>query len=158
MSVKRLLIAISLLASGYLAGYYVGRRSSALPEPAKQAAQAPALPANRPSPLKATFLFPGSVQLPERNPQIRCDFRDPPDETGFAAVTVTNLADRTYSVDYHIYGYDSEGRRVSEGEDQLVIGPREKVLRKVLIVSQTPVSRIDFGTTFSVQMTLKERS
>lgn len=153
---KRLLIAMALLASGFLAGFYVGRRSSALPGPARPAAEAPPLTPIRPSPLKATFSFPGSVQLPERNPQIRCDFRDPPDETGFAAVTVTNLTDRSYSLDYHIYGYDSEGRRVSEGEDEFVIGRRESVVRRVLMVSQAPVSRRDFGATFSVQMTLKE--
>jgi hypothetical protein len=155
MSAKRLLIAIALLASGFLAGYYVGRLSSALPGPAKEAAQAPVTP-TRPSPLKATFFFPGSVQLPEHNPQIRCDFRDPPDETGFAAVTVTNLADRSYSLDYRIYGYDTEGRRVSEGEDEFVIGRRESVVRKVLLISQATASHRDFGTTFSVQMTLKE--
>jgi len=155
MSVKRLLIAIALLALGFLAGYYAGRHGAALPGGTKQAAQASLTP-TRPSPLKASFRFPGSVQLPEGNPKIRCDFQDPPDETGFAAVTVTNLADRSYSVDYHIYGYDSEGRRVSEGEDEFVIGRRESVVRKILFVSQAPVSRRDFGTTFSVQMTLKE--
>ena len=153
---KRLLTALSLLTVGFLAGFYAGRQSSALPGPARQTAQTPPPAPIRPSPLKATFSFPGSVQLPERNPQIRCDFRNPPDETGFAAVTVANLADRSYSLDYHIYGYDSEGRRVSEGEDQFVIGRRESVLRRVLLISQAPVSGRDFGTTFSVQMTLKE--
>src|SRR6266852_6155805 len=155
MSVKRLLIAIALLALGFLAGYYAGRHGSALPGGTKQAAQASLTP-TRPSPLKASFRFPGSVQLPEGNPKIRCDFQDPPDETGFVAVTVTNLADRSYSVDYHIYGYDSEGRRVSEGQDEFVIGRRESVFRKILFVSQAPVSRREFGTTFSVQMALKE--
>lgn len=155
MSVKQLFIAIALLAAGFLAGYYVGRQSSASPVPAKLAAQAPVTPTH-PSPLKATFFFPGSVQLPEHNPQIRCDFRDPPDDTGFAAVTVTNLADHPYSLNYNIYGYDTEGRRVSEGEDEFVIGRRESVVRKVLLVSQAPASRRDFGTTFSVQMTLKD--
>jgi hypothetical protein len=106
--------------------------------------------------LKASFRFPGSVQLPEGHPKVRCDFQDPPDETGFAAVTVTNLANRSYSLDYHVYGYDSEGRRVSEGQDEFVIGRRESVVRKILFVSQTSMSRRDFGTTFSVQMTLKE--
>ncbi len=152
---KRLLVAIALLASGFLAGYYAGRRSSALPGPTKQAAQAPLTPI-RPSPLKATFRIPGSVQLPEGNPKIRCDFQDPPDATGFATATITNLADRSYSVDYHIYGYDSEARRVSEAEDEFVIGRRESVVRKILFVSQAPVSRREFGTTFSVQMALKE--
>jgi len=155
MNVKQLLIAIALLALGFLAGFYTARHSAALPGVAKQAAQAPPAP-TRPSPLKASFRFPGSVQLPEGNPKVRCDFQDPPDETGFAAVTVTNLTDRSYSVDTHIYGYDSEGRRVSEGEDEFVIGRRESVVRKILFVSQAPVSRRDFGTTFSVQMTLKE--
>lgn len=155
MSVKRLFEAIALLAAGFLAGYYVGRRTSTAPGSMEGTAQAPLAP-TRPSPVKANFRFPMSVQLPEGNPKVRCDFRNPPDETGFAAVTITNLADRPYSLDYHIYGYDAEGRRVSEGEDEFVIGRRESVVRKILFVSQAPASRREFGTTFSLQMALKE--
>lgn len=94
--------------------------------------------------------------MPDAHPLIRYDFQDAPDASGFAGVTITNLSDRPYVVDYHVYGYDSEGRRVSDGEDEFAIGRRESVVRKILLVSQAPVLQREFGATFSVEMSLKK--
>lgn len=152
---KRLLIAIVLLAAGFLAGFYAGHRDSRSSDLTKQAAQAPAA-TNEVGQWKARFRFPGSVQMPDAHPLIRYDFQDAPDASGFAGVTITNLSDRPYVVDYHVYGYDSEGRRVSDGEDEFAIGRRESVVRKILLVSQAPVLQREFGATFSVEMSLKK--
>jgi hypothetical protein len=58
-------------------------------------------------------------------------------------------------VRYSIYGYDQDGRRISEGDDEFTIGKREKVLRKVFLVSQQSAQG-QLGSVFSIQVVLAE--
>ena len=74
---------------------------------------------------------------------------------GYVAATAANLTDRSYSVRYSIYGYDHDGRRISEGNDEFTIGKRETVLRKVFLVSQQSAQG-QLGSVFSIQVVLVE--
>ncbi len=106
-------------------------------------------------PWKTKFIIPGSAVLPEESPTVKCSFAKSGDVGfGFVAVTVTNLSDESHTVRYNIYGYDKNGRRISEGSDQFAIGKRETVLRSVFLKSEKSVLG-DLGSVFWIQMVLE---
>lgn len=107
-------------------------------------------------PWKVKFGIPGSAEVPEKSPILKYSFvEDANTGFGYIAVTAENLSDRSYSVRYTLYGYDQDGRRVSEGNDDFTIGRRETVLRKVFLVSQQSVQG-QLGSVFSIQVVLQE--
>lgn len=107
-------------------------------------------------PWNVKFSIPGSADVPEKSPVIKFSFAQDMD-TGFGYIGVTagNLTDHAYSVRYSIYGYDQDGRRISEGDDEFKIGKREKVLRKVFLVSQQSAQG-QLGSVFSIQVVFQE--
>jgi hypothetical protein len=107
-------------------------------------------------PWKVKFGIPGSADVPEKSPILKYSFaEDLNTGFGYIAVTAANLSDQSYSVRYSIYGYDQDGRRISEGDDEFTIGKREKVLRKVFLVSQQSAQG-QLGSVFSIQVVLAE--
>ena len=107
-------------------------------------------------PWKVKLSLPGSAEVPEKGPILRWTFDEATGAGfGYLAVTAVNLSDRSYSVRYSIYGYDQDGRRVSEGSDDFSIGKRESVLRKIFLVSQQSAQR-ELGSVFWIQVTLEE--
>lgn len=109
-------------------------------------------------PWKVKFGIPGSAEVPEKSPILKCTFAEDANAGfGYIDVTAANLSDRSYSVRYNVYGYDQDGRRVSEGNDEFTIGRRETVLRKVFLVSQQSVQvQGQLGSVFSIQATLEQ--
>lgn len=105
-------------------------------------------------PWKVKFTLPGSAEVPDKSPLLKCSFAEDVN-AGFGYITVTaeNLTDHSYSVRYSILGYDEDGRRVSEGRDDFSIGKRETVLREVFLVSQQSKQ---IGSTFSIQVSLEQ--
>lgn len=107
-------------------------------------------------PWKVKFGIPGSAEVPEKSPILKYSFAEDANAgSGYIAVTAENLSDRSFSVRYSIYGYDQDGRRVSEGSDDFTIGRRETVLRKIFLVSQQSVQG-QLGSVFSIQVSLEE--
>lgn len=107
-------------------------------------------------PWNLKFGIPGSADVPEKSPMIKFSFAQDLDTGfGYIGVTAANLTDQSYSVRYSIYGYDQDGRRISEGDDEFKIGKREKVLRKVFLVSQLSAQG-QLGSVFSIQVVLQE--
>jgi len=107
-------------------------------------------------PWNAKFGIPGSADVPEKSPLIKFSFAQDMDTGfGYVAATAANITDRSYSVHYSIYGYDHDGRRISEGNDEFTIGKRETVLRKVFLVSQQSAQG-QLGSVFSIQVVLVE--
>src|SRR2546426_2231231 len=153
---KKLLISIVLVTFGFTLGYYAGGHSSGLPRTAKpeQAGKVQL------GPWVASSHIPGSLQMPDKSPLIRCEFQSI--RFGSIHLTVTNLVGRSYLVRYNIYGYNVKGRRVSDGYDEFAIGGQESVVRKVILNTYAdPLAggfqkQQLFGQTFSVQMTLEE--
>ncbi len=107
-------------------------------------------------PWKAKFTIPGSAVLPEKSPTVQCSFAKSADTGfGFISVTVANLSDEPYALRYNIYGYDQNGRRISQGDDEFVIGKRETVLRSVFLKSEESVLG-KLGSVFWIQMVLED--
>ena len=104
-------------------------------------------------PWRVKFGVPGSAEVPEKSPILKYSFEGT--NAGYIAVTAENLSDRSCAVKYSIYGYDQDGRRISEGSDEFTIGKRETVLRKVLLLSQQ-ASLGQLGSTFSIQVVLEQ--
>jgi hypothetical protein len=155
---KKFLIPIALVALGFALGYYAGRRSMGLrgtmnPGPVPLPQQ-PASPETKLGPWAASFHIPGSVQMPDKTPVIKCEFKAI--KFGYLYVTITNLTSPSYLVRYNIYGYDAKRRRVSDGEDQFAIGRHESVVRKVMLNSRSEGFLLESGKTFWVQMTLED--
>src|SRR5260370_39813043 len=63
--------------------------------------------------------------------------------------------DHPHLVRYIVYGYDQNGRRISQGGDEFAIGKRETVLRNVRLQSEERVFG-KIGSTFWIQMALDE--
>ena len=150
---------ILLVAFGFALGYYAGRHSLGLPGTLK--AGGSKLSGPQLGPWQARFSVPGSVEMPDNSPIIRCDVPKQGADfefLGYLNVTITNLTTSRYGIRYNIYGYDSKGRRVSEGGDEFRIGSHESVVRQVFIETQVPRTGIrkEFGRTFWVQMMLEE--
>ncbi len=107
-------------------------------------------------PWNAKFSIPGSVELPKEAPVIKCSFSKSREAVfGRIGVTVANVSDHSYVVRYNIYGYDQNGRRISEGSDEFAIGKRESVLRNVSLQSQESVFG-KLGSVFWIQMALEQ--
>jgi hypothetical protein len=107
-------------------------------------------------PWKAKFTIPGSAVLPDDNPTVKFSFAKSADAGfGFIAVTVANLSDESYAVRYNIYGYDKNGRRISQGSDEFAIGKHETVLRSVFLKSEKSVLG-ELGSEFWIQMILED--
>ena len=84
---------------------------------------------------------------------IKCTFSNTTDyKVGYLSVTHENLTDRSFVVQYAIFGYDDKGRRISEGVDQFPIGKHEKVVRQVFLESQASAVSFKFGSMFAIQM------
>jgi hypothetical protein len=158
---RQALAGTLILVSGFAAGYFAGQRSDVLrtsvKSPSKDASAGETL-----GPWKASFRIPGSVQVPQDQPLIKCEFSKHAESLlGFVNVTLTNLVDKSYVISYQVYGYDSKGRRISEGEDGFAIGPRERVVRNLLLHSQAPVTSLDsqtmLGSTFWLEVTLQQK-
>jgi len=107
-------------------------------------------------PWKAKFTIPGSAVLPKKSPTVECSFAKSADAGfGYISVTVANLSDEPYAVRYNIYGYDQNGRRISQGSDEFAIGKRETVLRSVFLKSEESVLG-KLGSVFWIQMVLED--
>jgi hypothetical protein len=107
-------------------------------------------------PWKAKFNIPGTAVLPDDNPTVKCSFAKSADAgVGFIAVTVDNLSKESHTVRYNIYGYDQNGRRISQGGDEFAIGKRETVLRSVFLKSEESVPG-KLGSVFWIQMVLED--
>jgi len=107
-------------------------------------------------PWKVKFSIPGSAELPEKNAILKCSFDEAAiAASGFITLTVANLSDRSYSVRLSIFGYDQDGRRISQGDDEFAIGKRETVLRKIFLLSQQSAQG-QFGPVFWIQAALEE--
>lgn len=107
-------------------------------------------------PWKAKFSIPGSAEVPEKNPILKYSFAEDANAGfGYVGVTVANLSGNSHAVRYSIYGYDEDGRRISEGTDDFKIGERETVLRKVFLVSQQSVQG-QLGSVFWIQVVLED--
>jgi hypothetical protein len=109
-------------------------------------------------PWAAKLHIPGSVEMPDKNPVIKCEL---PEQrvAGMLSVTITNLMSRSYVVRYFIYGYDTKNRRVSESdEDVFTIGSHETVVRRIFVLPGVTEKdlRINYGQTFWVQIKLEK--
>ena len=155
---KKFLSAIAFVTFGFALGYLEGRHSlgllgtanpgqALLPQESGQAGA-------KLGPWTASFRLPGSVQMPDKSPVVKCAFKAI--KFSYMYVTITNLTSRPYLVTYNLYGYDAKGRRVSDGHDQFTIGGHESVARKVMLLDRAEGFFAQFGRTFSVQMTLEE--
>jgi hypothetical protein len=152
---KKLVIAIILVTFGFGSGYYFGHHSSA-PAPAVVPSGQSSASANELGLLSAKFHIPGSVRMPDANSLIALNVPRQGGDIilGFLHLTMTNLKSQPYLVRYHVYGYDTRGRRVSEGQDEFAIGSHESVAREIWLRSQT--ENLNVGSTFWVQM-MQER-
>jgi hypothetical protein len=129
--------------------------ASAVSRPEAKTPQASASKATL-GPWNAKFSIPGSVELPKETPVIKCSFSKSREGVfGYIGVTVVNVSDHSYVVRYNIYGYDQNGRRISEGSDEFAIGKHETVLRNVSLQSQESILG-KLGSVFWVQMVLEQ--
>ena|SRR5215831_2663371 len=130
MQVRSIFLALLLFAAGFGLGYYVGRNPAL--------SKSFSLRSQQSGSWRAELKISGSVQLPTDSPILKCSLSKPAEyNLGFVTVTHKNLTDRSFIVNYAIFGYDGKGRRVSEGVDEFVIGRHESVLRKVFLESHS---------------------
>ena len=116
---RQALAGTLILVFGFVVGYFVGQSAHVLRSSTKAPSEdAPA--GETLGPWKASFRIPGSLQVPQDQPAIRCDFSRP--VFGLVNETITNLVDKSFVISYQVYGYDPKGRRVSEAEDEFAIG------------------------------------
>lgn len=52
----------------------------------------------------------------------------------FPPITIRNMTARRLSLNYKVLGYDGQQRRVSEGDDSVVIEASESVLRQPILI------------------------
>ena len=145
MQARSIFLALLLFFGGIGVGYYWGRH------PAGSDAIA-----SKTEPIgkwRAQIDIPGSVELPTENPIIKFTFtRTKNFKVGYLTVTHENLTDRSYMVNYAIFGYDEKGRRISEGFEEFLIGKHESVVKQVLLDSQASPLSFKFGSVFAIQM------
>jgi hypothetical protein len=148
MQARSIFLALLLFIAGLGVGYYAGRHPAVLEKSGTKTQQS--------GTWRAQVRVPGSVELPVENPIIKCTFAKTLDSGfGFLSVTHKNLTDRSYIVNYDVYGYDEKRQRVSLGTDEFVIGRHETVVRNVYLDSQAPgIGKI--GSVFVIQMFPKE--
>jgi hypothetical protein len=154
MRKRALLILLAIVACGFAAGYWAGRRSrtSAVSSPPQAQHMA----------FDAKLQIPGSVDLPERSPVIRCGVARPRLFSGLGDlhVTFTNLTEGTYRITCFLYGYDPKGRRVSEYTDHFAVGRRETVIRDIYPDTQlfSPGASLEarFGKDFWIQIQVEQ--
>ena len=156
---RQALTGTLILVSGFAAGYFLGQSGHVLRGSAKSPSKDAPVEETL-GPWKASFRIPGSVQVPQVQPVVKCEFSKHAESLlGFVNVTLTNLVDKSYVISYQVYGYDSKGRRISEGDDEFAIGPRESVIKKLFLDRQLPVesqgSRL--GSTFWLEVTLQQK-
>ncbi len=83
-------------------------------------------------PWETRFKPPTSIRLPDANPVVTFEFgRVERVVYDNLTVTITNMTGGQYTLSYMVFGYDSKGRRVSEGEAEFQIGSRESVVREI---------------------------
>lgn len=143
MQARNIFLGLLLFVAGLGVGYYAGRHPASLKSETKS---------EQSGTWRARVRIPGSVELPVENPIIKCTFaRTLESSLGFLSVTHRNLTDRSYIVNYDVFGYDEKGQRVSQGTDEFVIGKRETVVRKLYLYSQEPgMGKI--GSVFAIQI------
>jgi hypothetical protein len=107
-------------------------------------------------PWQAKLTVPGTASLPADNPVIKCSLLKTADfSAGYLHLTFANLSDQSYVVKYVVLGYNKKGERISQGNDDFVIGKRESVARKDFLNSQdAPLSNP--GSLFVIQLQLEE--
>jgi hypothetical protein len=142
MNSKRwVIVAAAIFLAGALAGYFVGGqfRATLLQ---KQDSIHQGQSVARLGPWEVRFKSPASIQLPDGVPVIRFDFGKVEwvvlDKL---TVTATNMTDRQSIVSYTLFGYDSEGRRVSEANAEFRIGSHETIVRDELLHTYGPETR-----------------
>ena len=155
---RQALAGTLILVFGFVVGYFVGQSAHVLRSSTKAPSEdAPA--GETLGPWKASFRIPGSLQVPQDQPAIRCDFSRP--VFGLVHETITNLVDKSFVISYQVYGYDPKGRRVSEAEDEFAIGPRESVVRELSLHSHAATMSLDtraiLGSTFRLEVTLQQK-
>jgi hypothetical protein len=146
MQARSILISALLFAAGLGIGYYVGHQPGLSDSAASKSVQ--------PGKWRAQITIPGSVELPtDRTAVIKCTFaKTTLFKFGFLNVTRENLTGRSFMVKYTIFGYDEKGRRISEGNDQFLIGKHESVVGQVILESQVSPVSPKFGPVFAIQM------
>jgi hypothetical protein len=146
MQARSIFLALLLFAAGLGIGYYAGHHPAVFESAAPQPTQS--------GKWRAQINIPGSVELPTDSAAvIKCTFAKTTDyKVGYLSVTHENLTDRSFVVQYAIFGYDDKGRRISEGVDQFPIGKHEKVVRQVFLESQASAVSFKFGSMFAIQM------
>lgn len=149
MQARTLFLVLLLFAAGVGIGYYVGSHPAALEHVAQKTVQS--------GKWRAQINIPGSVELPTEDPVIKCTFAKANDfKIGYVSVTHQNLTDRSFAVNYAIFGYDEKGRRISLGTDEFLIGKRETVVRNVYLQSQVSMFG-KIGSVFAIQMFPNEK-
>jgi len=114
-------------------------------------------------PWKAAFRVPQAINIPESAPMLRCQFERSGNLeflTNPIVVKMSNLQGESYAVHYHVFGYNPKGERISDGEDEFAIGPKETVVRSLRLTTQAPETEMDFklrfGSTFWLELVLEQ--
>jgi len=142
MNRKRwLLVAAAIFFGGAFVGYFVGHFFRQNPFQKQERIQQ-GQSGRKLGPWEVQFKPPTLIQLPDGIPVIKFEFgkverilRDN------LTVTITNMTGRQWIVSYMVFGYDSKGRRVSEGNSQFQIGSQESVVREVWLSTYGMESR-----------------
>jgi hypothetical protein len=146
MKARSIFLALLLFAAGLGIGYYVGHHSTASNTLAAKSTLGP---------WKAKFTVPGSADLPEQSTVIRCSFANPRFNFGSIKVTLKNLEDHQFMVNYSIFGYNKKGERIIKGTDSFVIGRHESVVRDVFLANQETMMSVE-ASVFWIVMELEE--
>jgi uncharacterized protein YneF (UPF0154 family) len=132
MSGKRwVLVIAATFLGGAFGGYFVGHLIRKSPIQEEERIR-PRQTRTKLGSWEVQFKPPASIQLPDGQPLIRFEFGKVEkiifDEL---TVTITNITGRQCIVGFTVFGYDSKGRRVSEGSAEFQIGSHESVVRDV---------------------------
>jgi hypothetical protein len=109
-------------------------------------------------PWQARLTVPGTASLPSENPVIKCSLLKTADfSAGYLHLAFANLSSQSYVVKYIVLGYNKKGQRISQGNDDFVIGKHESVVRQDFLNSQDALMS-NPGSLFVIQLQLEEAS